>query len=128
MSSSRVLVDTHALLWWLEDDPTLPDAVLQLIADETTVPLVSIASLWEIAIKRRLGKLEAPPNLTEVIEAEGFHWLAIAPDHAWAVGELPDIHGDPFDRLLIAQAQQERVPIVSRDPAFAAYGVELIWE
>jgi PIN domain nuclease of toxin-antitoxin system len=122
-----VLVDTHTLLWWLADAPDLSPTARELIADPVTEPLVSVASVWEIAIKRRLGKLEVPEELIEVIETEGFRWLAIDPSHAWAVTELPDHHRDPFDRLLVAQAIAERTPIVTADPRFASYGVDVRW-
>lgn len=124
---NRFLIDTHALLWWLADDPALPSRARDAIAAPEAEPLVSVASLWEIAIKRRLGKLQAPTTLPDTIAAEGFGWLTIEPEHAWQVGLLPDHHRDPFDRLLIAQALLEDLPIVSRDETFTAYGVDLCW-
>lgn len=124
---SRLIVDTHALLWWLADDPQLPDSARKLIADPTLEALVSVASLWEMAIKRGIGKLEVPDDLPETIEDEGFSWLPIAPNDAWTVATLPDHHGDPFDRMLIAQAQNQEVPILSGDPRFADYEVEVRW-
>lgn len=123
----RLLVDTHALLWWLADDPALPARAMELIADPVAEALVSVASLWEIAIKRRIGKLRVPEDLPATISAEGFTWLAIEPEHAWSVSALPDHHGDPFDRLLIAQAMTEELPILSGDPRFEAYDVEVFW-
>jgi PIN domain nuclease of toxin-antitoxin system len=123
---TRLLVDTHALLWWLTDDAALPAAARDLIADPATDPLVSVASLWEIAIKRSLGKLRAPDDLPEQVTAAGFGWLAIAPEHAWRVGDLPFHHRDPFDRILVAQALAERLPITG-DLRFAAYGVDARW-
>jgi PIN domain nuclease of toxin-antitoxin system len=124
---SRMLVDTHALLWWLDDAPTLSPAAREAIADPGNEPLVSTASVWEIAIKRSLGKLEAPDDLLAHIGDAGFAWLAVGAEHAWAIRELPLHHRDPFDRLLVTQALVERIPIVTRDERIAAYGVETRW-
>jgi PIN domain nuclease of toxin-antitoxin system len=124
---SRMLVDTHALLWWLDDAPTLSPAAREAIADPGNEPLVSTASVWEIAIKRSLGKLEAPDDLLAHIGDAGFAWLAVGAEHAWAIRELPPHHRDPFDRLLVTQALGERIPIVTRDERIAAYGVETRW-
>lgn len=124
----RVLVDTHALLWWLCDDPALPTDIALLIDDRGTDAVVSIASVWEVAIKRGLGKLEAPDDLPGVLEGEDFTLLPITSAHAWAVRELPHHHRDPFDRMLVAQAILEGIPLVSGDPRFAAYDVEVRWD
>lgn len=125
---SRLLVDTHALLWWLGDDPALPERARELLAEPAVEALISVASLWEIAIKRRIGKLRAPDTLPGTIAAEGFGWLPVTPEHAWGVGSLPDHHRDPFDRLLIAQAISEDLPIVTGDSRFSAYDVEVCWQ
>src|SRR3954464_6378048 len=109
---SRLLVDTHALLWWLTDDPALSAAARAAIADPENEPAVSAASIWEIAIKRSIGKLSAPDDLPKTIIAEGFTMLPIDAEHAWRVRELPLHHRDPFDRLLIAQALAQRIPVV----------------
>jgi len=124
---SRLLVDTHVLLWWLTNDSNLSNTARTEIADPENEPLVSIASLWEIAIKRSLGKLSAPDDLPDRISNEGFAWLALAPHHAWEVRQLPMHHRDPFDRLLIAQAVIERIPVVTADPRFQPYGVDIRW-
>lgn len=124
----RVLVDTHALLWWLYDDPALPTDIALLIDDRGTDAVVSIASVWEVAIKRGLGKLEAPNDLPGVLEGEDFTLLPITSAHVWAVRELPHHHRDPFDRMLVAQAILEGIPLVSGDPRFAAYDVEVRWD
>ncbi len=124
---SRLLLDTHALLWWLTDDPALSQRARELVADPANEPLVSSASVWEIAIKRSLGKLVAPEDLPERIAEEGFSWLAITAHHAWQVRDLPPHHRDPFDRLLVAQALSEGLPIVSGDDRFSDYGVEIRW-
>lgn len=124
---SRLLVDTHALLWWLADDPALSPPARDAIADPANEPFVSAASVWEIAIKRSLGKLTAPDDLHDRVADEGFSWLPITSTHAWQVGELPLHHRDPFDRILVAQALTERLAIITADPHFGQYGVELRW-
>jgi PIN domain nuclease of toxin-antitoxin system len=124
---SRLLVDTHVLLWWLTGDRSLSTTARDAIADPENEPLVSIASLWEIAIKRSLGKLSAPEDLPDRIAHERFSWLALGTDHAWEVRRLPMHHRDPFDRLLIAQALIERIPVVTADPRFQPYGVDIRW-
>ena len=124
---TRLLVDTHALLWWLTDDAGLSDAARAALADPANDVLVSTASVWEIAIKRALGKLQAPDDLPDHIAAQGFGWLPVAAEHAWRVRDLPPHHRDPFDRLLVAQALSERMAIISADARFGAYGVETWW-
>jgi PIN domain nuclease of toxin-antitoxin system len=126
----KVLLDTHALLWWLLDDPELPASARRSIgrADEVRV---SAASIWEVAIKQRLGKLPelalAVSELPGLVRDCGFVPLPVDERHAAAVASLPLHHRDPFDHLLIAQAQIERLAIVSRDPQFVPYGVALRW-
>ena len=124
---NRVLVDTHALLWWLSDDAALSPAARETLADPANEPLVSAASVWEIAIKRSLGKLTAPDDLPDLIFDEGFSWLPITALHAWQVRELPNHHRDPFDRLLVAQALSEQLPVITADTRFTDYGVEVRW-
>jgi PIN domain nuclease of toxin-antitoxin system len=104
-----------------------PEPTAAIEAENAEV-LVSVASFWEIAIKAALGKLEAPDDLPERAERLGFELLPVTVEHAWQVRSLPHHHGDPFDRLLIAQASVERVPIVTADLAFADYDVSVIWE
>lgn len=125
---ARLLVDSHVLLWHVLDDARLGPAPTAAIEADDAEVVVSIASLWEIAIKSALGKLKAPDDLPRRVEELGFESLAIAPEHAWRVRSLPLHHRDPFDRLLIAQAQIERLPIVTADNAFGAYEVDLIWD
>ena len=124
---SRLLIDTHALLWWLIDDPALSPAARDAIADPANEPLVSAACVWEIAIKRSLGKLAAPDDLPDRISDAGFAWLPISAQHAWQVRDLPMHHRDPFDRVLVAQALIERLPIVTADAHLGEYGVEVRW-
>lgn len=122
-----LLVDTHVLLWWRADDPALSEPARALIAHPANDPFVSIASLWEIAIKRAAGKLEVPDDLPDTTLERGFTWLPISARHVWGVRALPLHHRDPFDRLLVAQALAEELPVVTADPRFAAYGVDVRW-
>ena len=122
----KLLLDTHTLLWWLADDPQLGSRARARIEDERNTVFVSAASAWEISIKKALGKLEAPDNLDSFVEDEGFSKLAISFFHGEKAGELPPLHRDPFDRMLIAQAQAEGLDIVTRDAMIAKYGVKTI--
>jgi PIN domain nuclease of toxin-antitoxin system len=124
---TRLLADTHAILWWLGDDPSLSPGARAALADPRNEVLVSAASVWEIAIKRSLGRLEAPDTLLEAIADDGFVFLAVTPRHAWRVATLPPHHGDPFDRLLAAQALVEGIPVVTADRRFGPYGVGVMW-
>lgn len=117
------LLDTHALLWWLFDDPRLGTAARSAVADPANGVFVSAASVWEVAIMRSAGKLRAPDDLVEQVDAAGFERLPIGFDHVERVGALPRHHRDPFDRLLVAQAQIEGATLVTGDRALAAYDV-----
>lgn len=122
----RLLLDTHALLWFLgEPDRLAPDARRAIV--DADVVTVSAASFWEISTKIARGRLRVPSDdlLGEVGEW-GFETLALTPDHAWAAGGLPLHHRDPFDRMLVAQAQLEGLTIVTRDPAIARYQVAVL--
>lgn len=125
------LLDTHALLWWLSDDPALTRAARMVIAEVRNTIFVSAASAWELATKVRLGKLPTAADLTTdfagYLQREGFQILAISDEHAIRAGLLPGPHKDPFDRILIAQAQAENMPIVSNESLFDTYGVRRIW-
>jgi PIN domain nuclease of toxin-antitoxin system len=123
----KLLLDTHAAIWWLSADERLGDAAARRLSDETDEVLVSAAVVWEVAIKRSLGKLKAPPDLGPTLRDAGARELPITLVHAAAVEQLPWHHRDPFDRLLVAQAGVENAAIVSADEALRAYGVELIW-
>lgn len=121
-----LLLDTHALLWWLADDPHMGDAARDAIADGERRVLVSAASAWEIAIKRALGKLDAPADLAAAVEDASLEPLPITLEHATAAGALPRHHDDPFDRMLVAQAQLEHLIVVTADARFADYGVAVM--
>ena len=119
----NLLLDTHILLWWLADDPGLSEKQRSAIADPANVVYVSAASAWEIAIKKALGKLIAPDDLGAALIASELEQLPITVAHAEAVGGLPPHHRDPFDRMLIAQAEVENLTVVTGDPVFAKYEV-----
>jgi PIN domain nuclease of toxin-antitoxin system len=121
-----LLLDAHTLLWWLADDPALGRSARDAIADPGNEVLVSAVSVWEIEIKRALGKLTAPAGLVEAIEASGIGTLPITADDAEKAGRVPSHHRDPFDRMLIAQAERLDAVVVSRDPAFAPYGTMVL--
>jgi len=119
----RLLLDTHAFLWWLSDDAALGANARAAIADGRNEIFVSAASVWEISIKQALGKLHAPDDLEKVVEDESFNRLPISLFHAEAAGKLPPLHHDPFDRMLVAQAQAEGLVIVTADEHIPKYGV-----
>jgi PIN domain nuclease of toxin-antitoxin system len=127
----RVLVDTHVFLWWVEGDRALPAKARAALADQENECLISLVSAWELAIKAGLGKLKlALPVKRYVVEhvaANGFRMLDIQMAHVGRVETLDPHHGDPFDRLLIAQALEEKLPVVTADPVFRRYGVKRIW-
>jgi len=127
----RLLLDTHALLWWLFDDPKLSIAARKTIAEPANEIFVSSASAWEIATKHRIGKLpevgDVVQRLPDYIHKAGFKALPITLDHALAAGALSGPHKDPFDRMLIAQAHIEFLPIITLDKVFQHYGVNVIW-
>jgi len=122
-----VLLDTQAMVWLLAGDERLPARARVAITASARL-VVSATSLWEVAIKRSIGKLRVPADLSRRLAAlRQVELLPISPLHAEAVGELPLHHRDPFDRLLVAQALAEKLAIVSSDPALAQYGVDVIW-
>jgi PIN domain nuclease of toxin-antitoxin system len=127
----RLLLDTHALIWWLLDDPALSAAAHTAIGDEANAVAVSAASAWEITTKHRIGKLPNATTLASdfeaIVDAQGFAPLAITLRHAQAAGALPGPHRDPFDRMLIAQAMIEDWVLVSNEAVFDAYGVRRLW-
>ena len=120
-----LLLDTHVVLWWLADDAALSGDIKTRLDIEADV-WVSAASVWEVTIKRSLGKLAEPADLPEIIRDSGFRQLPITAEHAMAAGRLPLIHRDPFDRMLVAQARCERLVLASRDPHVRRYDVDLL--
>ena len=121
-----ILIDTHVLLWWLADDPRLSGKARGLIADPANAIAVSAATAWELAIKQALGKLVFDGDLEVVVGEQGFQMLQITFAHATGVRQLPDIHRDPFDRMLVAQARAENFAVLSADPIIASYPVNVI--
>ena len=122
----KLLLDTHALLWWLADDATLGERARAEIADERNPVFVSAATIWEIRIKQALGKLELPDDFKAVLASQPFLSLGISAEHAHAVADLPPVHRDSFDRMLIAQAQVEDMTVVTRDKRFTSYAIALL--
>jgi PIN domain nuclease of toxin-antitoxin system len=123
----RLLIDTHAALWLLTDDPRLSNRAGELLTDPRNEVILSAVVVCEVAIKRSLDKLEAPDGFADLLVDAGAAPLSVSIDHARAVRVLPWHHRDPFDRLLVAQAQREHVGIVSGDERLAAYGVRVVW-
>ncbi len=121
----RLLVDTHVLLWLMTGEPVAADAA-EAIADPRNTVFVSVASLWEIAIKEGRGRLTPPEDPAEAAVAVGFDLLGIEPAHVREVRVLPDHHRDPFDRMLIAQARQEHLMLVTRDRRLSEYDVSVL--
>lgn len=125
----RLLLDTHVALWAIADDPRLPGSVRQLIGDPANEIFVSVASIWEIAIKRAIGRGTMPVSSEDALDLftrSGYRLLPIEAAHAKAVERLPPLHGDPFDRMLVAQAQAEPLRLVTHDRNVAAYGDTVI--
>ena len=127
----RLLLDTHALFWFVTSDPRLSATARQAIDDPNNQQLISVVSIWEIAIKHSLGRLNLqmpfPDFVRQHLSAAEVVILGVTVPHILQVATLPHYHRDPFDRLLIAQALAENISLVSADSAFAQYGVNLIW-
>lgn len=124
---NKYLLDTNIVIWWLTNQTHLiPKRILKVIKDRNSMITVSSVSAWEISIKKSLKKLEAPDNLKEMMSLKGFWELNITFDHARKVKDLPLIHRDPFDRMLIAQARVEDLTILTKDKIFAKYDVDVI--
>ena len=123
----KILLDTHILLWWLMDDGRLSDRAREAISEAEA--LVSTVSLWEIEIKRSLGRLEVDIEalLQEITQTLGLELLDVRPTHVLSLSALPLWHRDPFDRMLVAQAARERIPLVTNDQAIRRYAVEVVW-
>jgi PIN domain nuclease of toxin-antitoxin system len=127
----RLLLDTHALLWWFTDDERLTNTARQAIADEANEVFVSAASAWEIATKQRLGKLDEVPQaaerFAELVAANGFLHLPVSHAHGLRAGGYPLAHRDPFDRMLAAQSELESLILVTRDPVFGEFSSRTLW-
>lgn len=129
MDAPKLLLDTHALIWWAISDKRLSKKVRRLMESEQTRVFVSCASAWEIATKVRLRKLtwSTPGSVESYCRNQGFQLLAISFGHAERAGSWPQEHGDPFDRMLAAQSDKEHIPVATNDPKFELFGVETIW-
>lgn len=122
----RILADTHVVLWWLTDNAALSLGVRDALADADNQVFVSSISVAEIAIKASLGKLEAPDAVATTVASEGFDPLPFTSEHAQILRRLPWHHRDPFDRMLVAQAQYERLALATNDARLRAYDVPLL--
>lgn len=125
------LLDTHTFLWWITENPQLSPRVREIVSNGDNVLFLSAVSGWEMVIKAKLGKLHLPENLegfiSEQLAVNAINTLPVQMSHALHVYSLPDLHRDPFDRMLVAQAQLEKLPILTIDPQIAQYLVETIW-
>jgi PIN domain nuclease of toxin-antitoxin system len=128
----KILLDTHAFLWWDSSPEKLPPGVLELLTNAENSIFLSVASVWEVQIKTQLGKLSLSIPLDEMLESQrqvnSVEILPVHLRHVLALGHLPAHHKDPFDRMLIAQAKTEDMLISSADPAFAHYDVKVVWD
>ena len=127
----KLLLDTHAFLWFVEGKEDLSAAALRAILDEANLLFLSPASYWEICVKLSIGKLVLADGWPRLFEREirrnGIRWLDLKPEHFRGIIDLPFLHRDPFDRLLVAQAIQERCALVTGDPLIPRYGVKTVW-
>jgi PIN domain nuclease of toxin-antitoxin system len=127
----RALLDSHAFIWWVLDTPALSDRCREILSDGANEIALSVASLYEIAYKAEKGRLTLPESpaayLRDRLVANDFGALPIEASHALLAAALPPIHRDPFDRIIVAQAQVEAIPILTADPAIGRYDVETIW-
>jgi PIN domain nuclease of toxin-antitoxin system len=123
-----VLLDTHLVLWWMTGEASrISKRALAALGSDGVEPIVSAVTIWEAAIKRRLGKLDAPGDLLSQLERAGVELLPVTARHADHVASLPLHHRDPFDRLLVAQATLEGLPLVSDDESMRRYEIEVVW-
>jgi len=122
----RFLVDSHVLVWWLSEPQRLSPVAREVMEDASNELFLSVGSVWEIELKRAKGRLEMPAGYLDHLKAEGFRVLSIEDGHVCAASALPEHHSDPFDRLIVAQAQQEGLVLLSRDSQLARYRVPLL--
>jgi PIN domain nuclease of toxin-antitoxin system len=123
----RLLLDTQAIYLWTVSDTMLPPRVIAALSDTRNHAAISAASFWEIAIKHAKGKLPWPADGFQTLLDSSFRKLPISPAHAVSAGRLPAHHADPFDRILVAQAETEQMTLVGADPVFSRYGIEVLW-
>jgi len=118
----RLLIDTHLILWWINDDPSLSQSAHNLIADPSNTVFISPVSMWEIWLKKSLGKLQIPPEFEATLAKEAFEHIPLTDAHTRGVADLPWHHRDPFDRMLIAQAQAADLTLLTADDQLVPYG------
>ena len=123
----KLLLDTHVFLWWMGDHKSLTTKAVSAIKDGKNAVFVSAVTAWEISIKKSLGKLKAPDELIEALEANRFLQLPITIQHGLVAGDLTRHHDDPFDRMLIAQAQLEHLTLITHDVQMKQYGIPILW-
>lgn len=127
----KLLLDTHTFLWFIQGNFNLSDAARDLIENPENERFLSVASLWEMAIKVSIGKLALEMTLTELVSSQiydnAIKLLGIQPEHLDELSKLPFHHKDPFDRLIIAQSLAEKIPIVTKDSAFGGYSITILW-
>jgi len=117
----RILLDTCMVLWWMNDSPELMSSEREVISDPENDIYVSVASAWEVEIKRKLGKLDLPDEWKDAVSDTGFRWLNVLPHHTEGLRTLPDIHRDPFDRMIVAEAKSESMTVLTHDLKVLAY-------
>jgi PIN domain nuclease of toxin-antitoxin system len=122
----NIVLDTHICLWWLDDSPEMKAEVRRILSNENNIVIVSAVVIWEIRIKQAIGKLAIPPDFFEVLNSQGFEFIPITPNDAYAVSDLPLHHRDPFDRMLIAQSISGGFTILTHDIQFSKYDVPII--
>jgi len=122
----NLLPDTHVVLWWLDDAPSLSASAREALAHPDNTVYLSAVVVWEIRIKEAIGKLEVPADLEAILAEESFVELPVTVPHAHAVAGLPPVHRDPFDRMLVAQARSEGFHVLTRDPVFRRYDVPVL--
>lgn len=122
----NLLLDTHIALWWLADDPSLSKTIRSHLGNTENVVFVSAATVWEVAIKSSIGKLEIDSSWIDALEADGYRQLPITWNHAETARRLPMVHRDPFDRMLIAQAMEDRLTLVTADETIPTYAVQCL--
>lgn len=122
----KLILDTHVLLWWLNNENSLSKKAFQVISESKNLVFVSAATAWEISIKKALGKLQAPDDLEKALTINYFKPLPISITHALRAGQLPPHHDDPFDRLLVAQSMIEKLTLVTRDKKQILYDIQTI--
>lgn len=127
----RLLLDTHTFLWFIQGSESVSEGAIAAITDPTNQKLISTASLWEIAIKVSISKLEIGMSMSDLVERQvlgnAFDILSIASEHLNVLAKLPFHHKDPFDRLIIAQSMAENIPVISKDRVFRNYPIQLLW-